>query len=215
MQFDGVAPPFFGLPAVLFSLTAALLATSVWDNHSTTTKAIKNESQGILDVISLANSLPRLSQSNLPASAKAYAQSIIDDEWQALAISRSNSPITDKKFVDMRTEIFKAVNALSNDAESKALLNAYYTINNAREARLAYAGFDLHPIRWYAILFLGALVLTAVAFIHVSKPKALIVAMSIATLTVLTPICMLALTFSSPYQGLVSISKSPYLQVIK
>ena len=61
---------------------------------------------------------------------------------------------------------------------------------------------------------LGVLVLISVAFIHLSKPKALMVAMAIATLTILTPLCILALTLSNPYQGLISISNDPYLQIL-
>lgn len=214
-QYEGVVAPFFSLPAVLFSLTAALLATSIWDNYSVATRAIKNESQSILSIISLANSVPYLKDGNLSASAKAYVKSIVEDEWKTLATGRSNSPITDEKFIAMRSEIFKAVNVQSDKAESKALLNEFYAINTARETRQAYASFDLHPVRWYAILFLAVLVLVSVAFSHSAKPKALMVAMSIATLTVLTPLCILALTFSSPYQGLISISHAPYLQIIK
>ena len=30
LQYEGVVAPFFGLPAILFSLTAALMATSIW-----------------------------------------------------------------------------------------------------------------------------------------------------------------------------------------
>lgn len=214
-RHDGVVTTFYSLPAVLFSLTAALLATSVWDNYSIGMKAINNESQGILDVISLANSAPALKEMNLPASVKAYTHSIIDDEWKTLSNNRSSSPITEEKFTSMRSNIFTAVNLLADKAESKALLNAYFTINNAREARLAYASFDLHPIRWYAILFLGVLVLVSVATGHASKPKSLLIAMPIATLTILTPLCVLAFTFSSPYQGAIAISNNPYLQIVK
>lgn len=214
-KYEGLVAPFFSLPAVLFSLTAALLATSVWDNYSVATRAIKTESQSIMTIISLANSAPYLKDSNLVPSAKIYIKSIVQDEWKTLATGRSNSPITDEKFIAMRSEIFKAVNTQPDKAESKALLNEFYAINTARETRQAYASFDLHPVRWYAILFLAVLVLISVAFSHSTKPKALMVAMSIATLTVLTPLCILALTFSSPYQGLISISHAPYLQIIK
>jgi hypothetical protein len=147
-----LSPPFFSLPAVLFSLTAALLATSIWDNYSVATRAIKNESQNILSIISPANSVPYLKDINLSASAKVYVKSIVE-EWKTLASSQSNSPITDEKFIVMRTEIFKTYNALPDKAESKELLNEFYAINTARETRQAYASFDLHPVRWYAILF--------------------------------------------------------------
>jgi hypothetical protein len=115
--------------------------------------------------------------------------------------------------VAMRMDLFKAVNQLNNNAESKALMNAFQMVNNAREMRLAFVSFDVHPIRWYAILLLAVLVQIAVGFIHLSKPKALIVAMSIATSTVLVPICTIALTFSSPYLGVIAISNTPYLQI--
>ena len=38
----------------------------------------------------------------------------------------------------MRTDLFKAVNQLNNNAESKALMNAFQIVNNAREMRLAF-----------------------------------------------------------------------------
>jgi len=215
MQFEGVVAPFFSLPAVLFSLTAALLATSIWDNYSVAIKAIKNESQGIVSIISLANSVEPFQKTNLSVLAKEYTKSVVDDEWQALSRSRSASPTTEEKFNALRTEIFKASNMVFDKAESEALLNTFFTINTARETRLAYASFDLHPIRWYAILFLAVLALVTVAFIHLAKPKTLIVAMIIATLTILTPLCMIALTFSSPYEGVIAISKTPYLQIIQ
>ena len=214
-QYEGIVAPFFSLPAVLFSLTAALLATSIWDNYSIATKAIKNESQGILNIISLADSIPIPKEIDLSGAAKTYTQSIIHDEWKTLSKSRSISPEAEEKFVTFRATTFKAANMLPDKAESKALLSAFNLVNSARETRLAYATIDVHPIRWYALLFLGVLVLITVAFTHSSKPKALILAMLISTLTIITPLCIISLTFSNPYQGLISISNAPYLQITK
>lgn len=214
-QYEGIVAPFFSLPAVLFSLTAALLATSIWDNYSIATKAIKNESQGIINIISLANTIPIPKEIDLPGAAMAYTQSIIHDEWKTLSISRSISLEAEEKFVALRATTFKAANMLPDKAESKALLSAFNLVNSARETRLAYATIDVHPIRWYALLFLGVLVLIAVAFTHSSKPKALMLAMLISTLTIITPLCIISLTFSNPYQGLISISNTPYFQIIK
>jgi hypothetical protein len=214
-QYEGIVAPFFSLPAVLFSLTAALLATSIWDNYSIATKAIKNESQGILNIISLADSIPIPKEIGLSEAAKTYTQSIIHDEWKTLSKSRTISLEAEEKFVTFRATTFKAANMLPDKAESKALLGAFNLVNGARETRLAYATIDVHPIRWYALLFLGVLVLITVAFTHSSKPKALKLAMLISTLTIITPLCIISLTFSNPYQGLISISNAPYLQITK
>lgn len=214
-QYEGIVAPFFSLPAVLFSLTAALLATSIWDNYSIATKAIKNESQGILNIISLANTIPIPKEIDLPGAAKVYTQSIISDEWKTLSQDRSISLDAEEKFIALRATTFKAANMLPDKAESKALLNAFNLVNSAREMRLAYATIDVHPVRWYALLFLGVLVLVTIAFTHSSKPKALMLAMLISTLTIITPLCIISLTFSNPYQGVISISNGPYLQILK
>jgi len=147
LQYDGVVAPFFGLPAVLFSLTAALMATSIWENYNVASKAIKNESQGLMDIISLAGAIPELKNTSLADATRVYAKSILEEEWQTLSSDGKHSAKTQEKFVAMRTDLFKAVNQLDNNAESKALMNAFQMVNNAREMRLAFVSFDVHPIR--------------------------------------------------------------------
>lgn len=214
-SIEGVVGPFFSLPAVLFSLIAALMATSIWENYAIATKAVRSESQSIMNIINLANSIPKLKNIELSEASKKYARSIIDDEWQTLSGNQIHSPITQKSFEELRSKVFYSVDSLNHTAEAKALFNAFQNINTARETRLAFVSFDIHPIRWYAILFLALLVQIAVGLVHLSKPKALVAAISIATTTVLVPICMIAFTLSSPYHGVISISNAPYLEILK
>lgn len=214
LPYEGVVGPFFGLPAVLFSLTTALFATSIWENYNSASVAIRNESQGILNLINISENIPSLKDTNLVSASKSYARSVVEDEWDTLSSHSIPSPITKEKFNQLTKLIFESGERL-NKMEFAALANAYLHINNSREIRLAFISFDVHPIRWYAILFLGALVQIAVAFVHLSKPKALIVSLAIATVTVLIPICIIAFTFSSPYSGVIEISNSPYLEIFK
>jgi hypothetical protein len=213
LQYEGVVAPFFGLPAVLFSLSTALMGTSIWENYNIAAQAIKSESQGLIQIISLADTVPELKNTNLANATRIYAKSILDEEWQTLTSDRKDAPKTIEKFIAMRSDLFKAANQLNNNAESKALMNVFQTVNNARSMRLAYASFDVHPLRISGVLLLALLVLITVAFIHAVKPKSLVVAMFIATATVLIPICLVVLTFSSPYIGVISISNKAYLLV--
>ena len=213
LQYEGVVAPFFGLPAVLFSLLSALMGTSIWENYNVASQAIKAESQGLIQIISLASTLPELKDNNLANATRMYAKSIIEEEWQTLTSDRKDASKTVEKFIVMRSDLFKAANQLNNNAESKVLMNAFQTVNNARSIRLAYASFDVHPLRISGILLLALLVLVTVAFIHAAKPKSLVVAMFIATATVLIPTCLVALTFSSPYIGVISISNKAYLLI--
>jgi hypothetical protein len=213
LAFDGVVGPFFGIPAVLFSLMAALFATTIWDNYNIGARAIRTESQGLINLISLANTIPALQKGKIAEYAQDYARSVIQDEWQSLSLNQASSPKTSAHFSQLRDELFRSGDLL-NKTEFQALIDTYLRVNLARETRLSIVSFDIHPARWFAVLFLGFLVQIAVAFVHLSKPKALIAAMTIATTTVLIPICMITLTFSTPFSGMISISNTPYLQVV-
>lgn len=167
-----------------------------------------------MSLISLANSIPALSSEGLSNAAREYARSVVEDEWQTLSIGSEPSAKTSEKFVQLRTKIFQLGDRL-NKTEFEGLVATYLRIESARATRLAFVTFDVHPLRWFAMIALGVLVQLAVAFVHIGKPKALIVAMAIATSTILIPVCMTAFTFSSPYNGVIEISNTPYLGVFR
>jgi hypothetical protein len=215
LTFEGVVPPFFGLPAILFSLTVALLATSIWENYNAANKSIRNEALGLTTIIDLAETIPALKNSGLIESAKGYTRSIIEDEWKTLSAHGKPAAYSKKQFEALRSNVFQAVDSLNNNAESKALMNAIQTVNDGRKARLSFVSFDVHPIRWCAIIVLAILTQMVVSLVHISKPKVLPLALGICTTTLLIPICTIALTLSSPYIGMISLSNGPLLAIIQ
>jgi hypothetical protein len=64
-RYEGVVPPFLSLPAVLFSLTVALMATSIWENYSLANKSVRSESLGLETIIELAETVPSLKEGPL------------------------------------------------------------------------------------------------------------------------------------------------------
>ena len=213
--FEGIVPTLLGLPAILFSLTVALLASSVWETYNMANKSVRNEALGLATIMDLAQTIPTLKDSALTNKVKTYTQSIIDDEWKTLSTRGQPAESTKINFEELRSSTFQAINSLNNNAESKALMHAIEIVNDSRKARLSFVSFDVHPIRWYAIIVLATLVLLTVGLVHPAKPKALFVAMGISTITLLIPICTLALTLSSPYVGMISVSYEPLLSIIR
>lgn len=214
-KIEGIVPPFLGLPAVLFSLTAALMATSLWENYNVAIKAVRNESQSIATLIELSDTISGSKGLELKRYAKEYAQSVVSDEWPTLSHNDEESPATQRHFDELRAATFTAIDSLQGTAKSQALMSAFQGVNDGRKTRLSFVSFDVHPVRWYAMLILAVLVQLAVALVHTSKPRALVVAVGVATITVLIPICAIAFTLSSPYVGVVSISNMPFLAAIR
>jgi hypothetical protein len=191
------------------------MATSIWENYNMANKSIHSEASGLTTIIDLAQTVPSLQKSPLVDYARSYARSIIEEEWKTLSAHGKPAPSTQREFEALRSATFKAVDSLDNNAESKALMTAMQTVNDGRKARLSFVSFDVHPVRWYAILILALLVQLSVVLIHIAKPKALCVAIGITTLTILIPICTIALTLSSPYVGIISVSNSPLMALMQ
>jgi hypothetical protein len=214
-KYEGIVPALLGLPAILFSLTVALLASQVWETYNTANKSLRNEVSGLATIMDLAQTIPALKDSALTNKVNIYAQSVIDDEWQTLSARGQPAEATKRYFEELRSATFQAINSLNNNAESKALLYAIEKVNESRKARLSFISFSIHPIRWYSIIALAILIQLTVALIHPARPKVLFIAMSISTITLLIPICTLALTLSSPYIGIISVSYGPLLSLIR
>ena len=215
MSFEGIVGPFLGLPAVLFSLTTALMATSLWGNYDLAKKSVLTEVAGIATIIDLSEAYPSLIENELATYAKQYAKSVAEIEWGHLSSFNHQSPITKQDYETLRHATYKVIDSMGNKAESQALRGAIESVSHGRMSRVTFTSFDVHLIRWFAIIALAVLVQLVVAFVHINKPKALMTAMAIATVIVIIPIVTIGLTTTSPYVGLISISNAPYLQLLK
>jgi hypothetical protein len=215
MSFEGIVGPFLGLPAVLFSLTTALMATSLWENYDLAKKSVRTEVAGIATIIDLAEAYPKRIDNELANYAKQYAKSIAEIEWGHLSSFNHQSAVTKHDYETLRQATYKVIDSMGNKAESEALRGAIESVSQGRMSRITFTSFDVHSIRWFAIIAFAVLVQLVVALVHITKPKALMTAMAIATVIVIIPIVTIGLTTTSPYVGLISISNAPYLQLLK
>jgi len=102
MSFEGIVGPFLGLPAVLFSLTTALMATSLWGNYDLAKKSVLTEVAGIATIIDLSEAYPSLIENELATYAKQYAKSVAEIEWGHLSSFNHQSPITKQDYETLR-----------------------------------------------------------------------------------------------------------------
>lgn len=108
---EGITPTLIGVPAIMFSLTAALMATSLWDQYSGAAKAIRVESQGIASYIQLAETVPGFRELELGIRAREYARSVLEDEWEGMGADRNASGAqakTKDKFQALQIATFRA-----------------------------------------------------------------------------------------------------------
>jgi hypothetical protein len=212
--YEGVLPTFLGVPAGMFALTAAFMGNSLWENYTGAADAIRLEAQGLAAYIETGETVPEFKALKLPQIARDYTHSVLEDEWGGKA-KKQASPKTEKLFKDLQLATFRAAEKKRSTAETAVLMSAYRTIQEGRRARLGYVMFIVDPVRWFGVMLLALLVQLSIAAVHFAKPKALVLAMPLGTATILTVLCTIALTLSTPYIGWYAVSNAIYLPLLQ
>lgn len=189
----GIVAPYFGSVAVLFGLFAALLASDVWQKTTEAKSAVLAESHAVSALAYFARAkqvepliLPKL---------KVYASAASAEDPYSAAIGPARSE-TDKAFLDLLTTISQAPE-LEGSIRTGMLLAAHELLR-AHGTRLNLANDVTAPIKWIAILVLGALTQIALLLVHVGNQRAMRVAIGLFTVAFSFCLVIVAI-FDTPF----------------
>lgn len=189
----GVVAPYFASVAVLFGLFAALLASDVWQKTNDAKRAVLAEAHAIetLGYFARANDLVELIFPRLRAYVAAASA---EDPYSHTIGPASNE--TDKAALDILTTVSQAY-GLDGPARS-AMLSTARDLLRAHDNRLSLANDVTAPIKWVAIVVLGALTQIALLLVHVDNQRAMRVAVGL--FTVAYAFCLVIVTiFDAPF----------------
>lgn len=189
----GVVAPYFGSVAVLFGLFAALLASDVWQKTNEAKGAVLAESHAVeaLAYSARANQIGPLILPRL----KAYADAASAEDPHSAAMGPARSE-TDKAFLDLLTTISQASGL--DDSIRMGMLSAAHELLRAHGTRLNLANDVTAPIKWIAILVLGALTQIALLLVHVDNQRAMRAAIGLFTVAFSFCLVIVAL-FDAPF----------------
>ncbi|MBR2817419.1 MAG: hypothetical protein IKE60_22355 [Reyranella sp.] len=190
----GIVAPYFGSVAILFGLFAALLASDVWQKTNEAKRAVLAEAHAVetLGYFARANGLEELIFPRLKAYAK--AASAEDPYSSAIGPARNE---TDKAALDILTTVSQAY-GIDGSARS-AMLTTARELLRAHDDRLSLANDVTAPIKWVAIVVLGALTQIALLLVHVDNQRAMRAAIGLFTLAF--SFCLVVVTiFDTPFE---------------
>ena len=202
----GVVAPFFGSVGILFGLLTGFLASDISDRNRQASRVMLAE----LDSLHTTQTLSVASIGDMAAireALRAYAQSVVKDEWPHMEEGRS--PKTETAFGELLRKVSDpAIARESGQAVNSALLAAVARLGSARSDRMALAEDKTNQLKWLTVLILGIITQVSIGLVHLDKPRA-----QAASLTVFSTAVIVALTLiaaqEEPYSGIVSVSPSP------
>ena len=161
---------------VVFALFLAFHAAGIWANKSHAERSHIESGTAIRRLDDLLG--PQ--QLNLTGPREAlhrYVRHVLKDEWRKTS-NHAASPEAATAFLDLHVRILAALKDLppAVAAQLEALLN---DAARARSERLWVGANHTESVSWLAVLFLGLLANLGVASVHIDKPRAGMLALSL------------------------------------
>lgn len=198
---DPVAP-FFTAITVLFALFAAMLASDIWGRHKDANTAQVAEASAIRSITETAGLMPKDDGQQLLRLIDRYVDAVTQREWPAMATNNANqreAALPEMKQLESTTLRFLVTTNQPKAIETR-LINAIDALRTARLQRLTLAFDGISYAKWRALLAFGLLSLLAVGSVHMRKPRAMGIALTIAVAGVLMTLAVLT-NNQSPYSG--------------
>lgn len=204
----GVVGPYFNSVAIVFGLFAALLANDVWQKTSEAKRAVVAEAQSVETLAFYARAsgiedlvIPRL---------KAYANAASAENPHSTEVGPARNQ-TDKAYLDLLTTITQAYGL--DIAVRTGMLTTARELLRAHGTRLNLANDVTAPIKWIAIMVLGALTQIALLLVHVDNPRAMRAAVGL--FTVAFSFCLVIVTiFDAPFEMVLSHEPAASLRAV-
>ena len=208
-SLGGVVPPFINIIGVLFGLTLAFLANDTWSAHDRALKSVYREADALHGLMTLSRTLPDDLGGRLRDALGRYARASAD-EWPLLA-RRTRSPAVnahaDRLLVLLASrEIAQA----AGDNVQALMLRKATEIRDEHDQRVALSQTHVNPLKWLGMAFLGLLTLVSVAVVHVDKPRAALVSVTLFALAA-TPTAAIVLIQGNPFQPPSDVRPAPIL----
>lgn len=204
----GVVGPYFNAVAIVFGLFAALLANDVWQKTSEAKRAVVAEAQAVETLAFLARA-SGIEELVIP-QLKAYANAASAENPHTTDVGPARNK-TDKAYLDLLTTVSLAYGL--DIAVRTQMLTAARELLRAHGTRLNLANDVTAPIKWVAIMVLGALTQIALLLVHVDNARAMRAAVGL--FTVAFSFCLVIVTiFDAPFEMVLSDEPARSLRTV-
>jgi len=194
---------------VFYGLAVALIAVTVFQDYSDTSKVVSEEATQLGAVYRDVSGYPQPIRRQLQKEIREYTEQVINDAWPIQR--RGQVPTAGVEFMDR----FQAVLIGFEPAtEGQKLLHAetlrsYNSMIHARRMRLDSLGSGL-PIVMWAVIVAGAFIsMTACFFFKVNETRLHVVMVALLAIFIGLVIFMIS-ALDRPYRGDLGIGSQPY-----
>ena len=200
--------PFFVAISTVFSLLLAFHGSSIWAKQDRAERTLIQDELNLHRLRQLSQP-DLLNHSELTQAANSYARAVVDTEWLTLKSQRGTEQV-EIALQDLRRTILK-MDHTTTPAVHSYLLHLLDDLVRSREDRLWLRSQPPKYKIWSVILLLGLLSHLAIVLVHLDKPKACLISVSIFGLATSLAYWLL-LNAEDPYQSFSGLNPAVMLR---
>jgi hypothetical protein len=204
----------YAVIGVLYAVLLAFVVVITWERFYDAEKALAAEAGTAATIFRLSGGLDETSAARLRANMAAYLQSVLADDWPAMAGGRS-SPVTTRVLSDLYEELVHYRPADLHDADmQKDLLSELDQMTRARRERLVMAEGTVPNVIWF-VIFLGAALTIVFSFFFGIRNVLVQSLMTGVLAAIIFSAILVVVAIDRPYTGAVTVSKDSIRSVLE
>jgi Protein of unknown function (DUF4239) len=204
----------YAVIGVLYAVLLAFVVVITWERFYDAEKALAAEAGSAATIFRLSGGLDETSAARLRANMAAYLQSVLADDWPAMAGGRS-SPVTTRVLSDLYEELVHYRPADLHDADmQKDLLSELDQMTRARRERLVMAEGTVPNVIWF-VIFLGAALTIVFSFFFGIRNVLVQSLMTGVLAAIIFSAILVVVAIDRPYTGAVTVSKDSIRSVLE
>lgn len=209
---QGVVAPFFASVATLFGISVGFMGADIWQRTERAQQAVLQEASTINLLTHFASALGPDEQS-VTVPVCAYAKAVVQQEWTAMVEEGQASPATEATLDHLMLLLVSPELTAQVDAPlRREMLNAANQIRQYRVTRIQLSGSHSNTGKWLLLLFLGFMTQVAISVVHLDKPRAQALALSIFTTAMAVTLLLMA-GMDQPFTSPFAVSPAPIAEL--
>lgn len=205
----GLLPPL----GIIFGLLVGFLAVQVWNDADEARVAVDREASALRAAVLLSERFPGRPEGRIRELVRRHVQQAAADEWPAMAEQRATlTPVPSALAAALRTALALQPNDAGQEIAQRELVASLENALDARRQRIIVSESSVNWVKWVGVMFLAALTLLAIAFVHSENRATTALAMAIFASAVAVSITIIAAQ-ERPFSGQFGVEPDPLLQV--
>lgn len=212
-SLTGVAAPFFGAIAVLFSLLTGFLGAEVAERGRQASRSVLSENNALLTLDHVSRAAG-LEARGIRVAARDYLTAVLNEEWATMTSGEESAAAAAALEAIQKAVASPAIAREAGNAVQSSLLSAAVQVAGARADRLSLAEDRSNELKWVSVLILCFLTQVAIGLVHVEKPRAMLATLALFSIAAIVAIGLIALQ-ENPFEPPLAVSNAPLAKTLK